>query len=104
MPAMEALALATIEGARVLGLDDRVGSLEPGKRADLAVVRIDETHALPGGDPVARVVYACTANDVRHVVIDGRIVVKGGELATLDEERVQAEAKREAKRVIERAF
>jgi 5-methylthioadenosine/S-adenosylhomocysteine deaminase len=104
LPAHEALELATIDGARVLGIDDRVGSIERGKRADLAVVDLEETHALPGGDAVSRLVYACTAADVRHVVIDGSIVVRDRELTTLDEEAVRADAKREASRVWKRAF
>ncbi len=103
LTAMEALAMATIDGARVLGRSDEIGSIVPGKRADLTVVRIDALHAEPAGDAVERLVYACTASDVTHVVIDGRIVVQGGELRTLDAERVRAAARREAKRVLSRA-
>ena len=68
LPARRALRLATIDGARALGLDALVGSLEPGKRADLVVVRIDGPHVEPGGDVFSRLVYACGARDVVHVM------------------------------------
>lgn len=101
--AMEALELATIDGARALGIDHLVGSIEPGKRADLTVVRLDGLHLAPPTDVVGTLVYACTAADVRHVVIDGRGVVENGELRTLDEERVRRDARRQAERLRGRA-
>src|SRR5690606_15356934 len=72
LAAIDALAMATIDGARALRLDAEVGSLEVGKRADVIVVDLDRAHALPGGDAVSRLVYAATASDVRHVICDGR--------------------------------
>jgi cytosine/adenosine deaminase-related metal-dependent hydrolase len=99
LPAMAALELATIEGARALGIDAEVGSIEAGKRADLTVVRLDAMHSEPPTDVVGTLVYSCTAADVAHVVIDGRVVVKGGELVTLDEERVRADARVAAARI-----
>lgn len=104
LPAGDALAMATIDGARVLGLSDRVGSLEIGKCADITVVEIDGLHAEPGGDVVARLVYSCTAADVRHVVVDGRVMVAQRALSTLDVEAVRARARRQAKKVLARAF
>ena len=74
-----------------------------GKRADLAVVRLDALHAEPGGDAVARLVYACTASDVRHVLVDGRVVVADGELRTMDSDAVRTAARREGERVRKRA-
>jgi cytosine/adenosine deaminase-related metal-dependent hydrolase len=71
LPARRALRLATIDGARALGLDALIGSIERGKRADLAVVRIDGAHVEPGGDVFSRLVYACGARDVEHVLVDG---------------------------------
>ena len=64
LPARRALRLATIDGARALGLDALIGSIEPGKRADLVVVRLDGAHVEPGGDVFSRLVYACGARDV----------------------------------------
>ncbi len=102
LPAERAFELATIEGARVLGLQAEIGSLEVGKSADFVVVERNGLHQLPGGDPYSRLVYATRATDVRHVVIDGQVVVKDGELLTLDEERVRRAAVREAKRLLSR--
>jgi cytosine/adenosine deaminase-related metal-dependent hydrolase len=103
LPAMDALAMATIDGARVLGIDDRVGSIEIGKRADLAVIAIDEPHTEPGGDAVGRLVYGAAASDVRHVVIDGDVVVQHGEHRTLDRDHVVADARKQAKLLVARA-
>lgn len=103
LSAMDALAMATIDGARALGLDAEVGSLEVGKRADLIVVGLDGAHQLPGGDAASRLVYAATASDVRHVIVDGRWVVKDRALTSLDLDEVRASAKREAEKVASRA-
>ena len=104
LKAEDALAMATIDGARVLGIDSFTGSLETGKRADLAVVRLDALHAEPGGGAVARLVYACTPSDVTHVLVDGRVVVEDGALRTLDLDAVRAAARREGERVRKRAL
>jgi cytosine/adenosine deaminase-related metal-dependent hydrolase len=103
IPAKRALRLATIDGARALGLDKVVGSIEPGKRADLAIVRVDGAHAEPGGDVFSRLVYACGARDVVHVLVDGALVVKHGEHQLLDVERVKARARAMARRLLARA-
>lgn len=103
LPARRALRLATIDGARALGIDSWVGSVEPGKRADLIVVRLDGAHVEPGGDVYSRLAYACTARDVVHTIVDGEIVVKGGEHQRLDVERVKSRARAQAKRLALRA-
>lgn len=103
LPAPEALRMATIDGARALGLDEVTGSLEVGKRADVVVVDLGGAHCEPGGDPVSRLVYAVQSRDVRHVLIDGCIIVRGGELLTLDAEAVVARAREQARRVARRA-
>lgn len=103
LSAMDALAMATIDGARVLGLEGEIGSIEAGKKADVIVTRIDGAHALPGGDPVTRLVYSCTAADVEQVVVDGRWVVRDGRIRSLDGDRVRKAAVREGRKVLERA-
>ncbi len=103
MKAMDALSLLTIEGARVLGLDKTIGSIEIGKRADIAVVRIDDAHAEPGGDAAARVVYSATPADVRHVLVDGEVVVQHGEHRRLDAELVVRGSRSEARKLVARA-
>ncbi|MDP8999097.1 MAG: amidohydrolase family protein [Myxococcota bacterium] len=103
LPARRAFRLATIDGARALGLDALVGSIEPGKRADLAVVRIDATHVEPGGDVFSRLVYACNGRDVVHVLVDGELVVRDRQHTRLDVDRVKARARASAKRLVSRA-
>src|SRR5215831_16444170 len=71
LPASAALEMATIEGARVLGLEKQIGSLEMGKRADLITVRLDRANAVPVYDPVSDLVYALKAEDVRDVMVNG---------------------------------
>ncbi len=103
LPAREVFELATRGGARLLGLDDQIGSLQPGKRADVVVVESDTLHATPVPDPYGQLVYSTQASDVRHVLIDGEFVVESGELRTLDEARVRAVARQQARRLRRRA-
>jgi len=91
MPAREVFAQATIEGARALGLGDRIGSIEPGKEADLVVVDLDRPHLVPLHDIHAHLVYTVGRDDVRHVVIRGRIVLRDRDLVTIDEREAMRE-------------
>lgn len=102
LPASRALALATRGGARALGLEDRIGSLEVGKRADLAVVAIDTPHAAPTVDPYSAIVYAARSSDVRHVAVEGRLLVSGGALLHLDAADVVHESVQRARQVFAR--
>src|SRR5690606_11515039 len=89
MPAEKALEMATLGGARALGLQDEIGSLEVGKRADIAVVDLQGVHVVPEAEQVhSQLVYSSRASDVRHVLVGGRQVVSDGRLLTLDRERV----------------
>jgi 5-methylthioadenosine/S-adenosylhomocysteine deaminase len=103
LPAKRAFRLATIDGARALGLGDVTGSIEVGKRADVAIVRLDGAHAEPGGDVYSKLVYACSSRDVEHVLVDGEHVVRFGEHEKLDAERVLAHAREEAHKLQKRA-
>lgn len=103
LPAREALRIATIEGARVLGLEAQIGSLELGKQADLAVVALDAPHAEPGGDVFGRLVYACKSTDVRHVVVAGQVLLQHGEPTRLDAEETVARAREEGRKAAGRA-
>jgi len=98
------LEMATMGGARALGLGHEIGSIEVGKRADLVVIRRDRLHAVPvtGGDPVADLVYTHTADDVDGVWIDGKLVVIDGKLVTLDERTVRAEAEQQRGELLRR--
>jgi 5-methylthioadenosine/S-adenosylhomocysteine deaminase len=102
MPAGTVLELATRGGAAALGLEEEIGSLEPGKRADLIVIEPRAPHATPTFDPVSTLVYATQSRDVRDVIVDGRVLVRGGaltELTGLDRAEVVATAQAEAERV-----
>jgi 5-methylthioadenosine/S-adenosylhomocysteine deaminase len=103
LPARRVLRMATIDGARALGLERETGTLETGKRADCIVVALDRLHLTPRPDIVSAIVYAAQAADVRTVVIDGRVVMRERELATLDEREVIAEASEQAKHLFQRA-
>ncbi|MCI0486895.1 MAG: 5'-deoxyadenosine deaminase [Blastocatellia bacterium] len=96
LTAQAALRMATIEGARVLGLGDEIGSIEAGKRADLVLVNLDRLHTTPRFDTVSTLVYAACASDVEMVIIDGQVVMRDGRLTTLDEEKVIRDARDEA--------
>ncbi len=101
MSAHRVLEMATLNGARALGLDGEVGSLEEGKRADVAVVDVSDAHATPGSaDPVSTLVYSARASDVRHVVVDGRVLMRNREVLTMDEARVVAQAKVHSARLL----
>ena len=94
VPAAQALEMATLGGARALGMDQEVGSLEVGKRADLVVLRRHALHAVPlDGAPLAsQVVFAHTSADVRTVVVDGRVVVDDSRLVSGDEDAIRRDA------------
>lgn len=103
VPAETVLEAATINGARALGLDDMIGSLEIGKRADFVVLDMRAVHLQPWFNPVSAVVYSATGRDVEMVVVDGKEVVKDGKLTTMDVQSVWKEAEWRSKEVVERA-
>ena len=85
MQAPEALALATIDSARTLGLEERIGSLETGKQADIQLVDMGRFGLTPVTDPIRTLVYHAHAKDVETVLVDGRVLVRDGALVALDE-------------------
>lgn len=99
LPALTALRMATINGARALGLADQIGSIEAGKRADLQLVNLDRLHTTPQPDPVSTIVYAAEASDVETVIIDGQIVMRDGQLLTMNEQEVITQARDEAQQL-----
>ena len=100
MAAAQVLELATLGGARALGLEHEIGSIEPGKCADLIALDLDGPHAQPGdADLVSRIVYSARAADVRHVIVAGRVVVRDGELKTGDLGEIRSSANKEARRL-----
>ena len=93
LSAAEALEMATIEGARALGLDATIGSLVPGKAADLAAVELSSLETLPCFDPISHLVYAAGREHVSHVWVEGRARVSERRLPGLDEEDLQDKAR-----------
>ncbi len=101
VPAQTALDLATIGGARALGMDKAIGSLEPGKRADLITVSMSAARQTPLYDPVSHLVYVTRGDDVRTTIVNGRILMKNRQVATLNRATVIADANRLAQKVRE---
>jgi 5-methylthioadenosine/S-adenosylhomocysteine deaminase len=93
LSAEQAVEMATIGGARAIHMDREIGSLEPGKKADLIVLDLDAPHAVPLYELYGQIVYSLTASDVRTVVIGGRIVMQDRHMLTLDQAAIVAAAK-----------
>lgn len=96
MPVEDVLRMATIQGAKSLAWQDRIGSLEAGKRADLVLVRADTPVMTPATHWQDNLVYAAKSSDVCLTMIDGRVVYENGTWPTLDVERAMARAAEEA--------
>ena len=99
VPAAAALDMATIGGARALGMEGVIGSLEPGKRADLVTVSTGSARFTPMYDPVSHLVYVARGDDVRNTIVDGKVLMRNRQVRTLDAATVIADANRLAARV-----
>jgi 5-methylthioadenosine/S-adenosylhomocysteine deaminase len=100
LSAEEAFAMATIGGARALHMGDRIGSIEEGKLADIAIVGLDEMHQTPLYNIYSHLVYATKASDVRTVIIHGRIVMRDRRLLTLYESAIKRDANTYRQKII----
>src|SRR4051812_10665066 len=103
LPATDVLWMATRGGARTLGLDDSIGSLEVGKRADVIVVERDRPHLVPSVNPYSTLVYAARGSDVRTTIVDGELLVENGVPLRVDRLEVVAEARDAARELAARA-
>jgi 5-methylthioadenosine/S-adenosylhomocysteine deaminase len=101
MDAQTVTKMATIDGARALGLEGITGSLEVGKRADLIVIDINKPHLIPMYNPYSHLVYAARGHDVKHSIINGSIVMEDRRLLTLDTADIIGRAKEKSKMVKE---
>jgi 5-methylthioadenosine/S-adenosylhomocysteine deaminase len=97
------LRMATIDGAKAMGLDGEIGSLEAGKRADVAIVRMSGLHSTPTAEVVSSLVYSAQASDVETVIIDGQLVMRDRKLLTIDEVETVKTANSEARELVNRA-
>jgi 5-methylthioadenosine/S-adenosylhomocysteine deaminase len=94
LPAADAVAMATREGAAALGMERTIGTLEPGRRADVIVVSMRSARQTPMYDPISHLVYATRGDDVRTTIVNGRVLMRDRQVVTLDEGAVLAEARR----------
>ena len=99
LPARFMVEMATIGGARVLGLDNEIGTLAEGKAADVVCLAIDRPHSTPVFDPYSHLVFSARSSDVRHVLVNGRLLVGNGKFNTIDEERLLAQAHEVAREI-----
>ncbi len=100
VPAATALEMATIDGAKALGLERQVGSLEPGKRADIITVSMKGARQTPMYNPVSHLVYVSKGDDVQNTIVDGRVLMRDRKVTTLDEPTVLADARAMAEKVV----
>ncbi len=94
IPALTALRMATVHGARALGIEEHTGSLETGKLADLIAVDLDHPNTQPVYDPVSTLAYSAQASQVSHVWVHGQLLVADGALTRMDKQQVLADARR----------
>ena len=98
--AYDILKMATIEGAKVLGLENEIGTLEPGKKADMIFIKTDKLHMCPANDVCANLVYSSNGADVENVMIDGKVIMQNRKMLNLDEKQVMRQVKKIAKRLL----
>jgi 5-methylthioadenosine/S-adenosylhomocysteine deaminase len=103
LAARDVLSMATRAGARTLGLEHEIGSLEPGKKADVIVVDRDRPHLAPGPDPYSTLVYAARGSDVRATVVDGELLIDDFAPLRADRAKVSRDARDAARTLIARA-
>lgn len=105
MNARSIFRMATIGGARAVGLEKQIGSLEVGKKADLAILNLNNFHTYPSYDvdPISRIVYSATRADVESTIINGKVVMENGQMRTINKDIVLHEANRSIKRLLKRS-
>lgn len=103
MPAGKVLEMATVNAARCLLWEDEIGSLEPGKKADVIIVNPDSPGSLPLHDPISNLVYAMHSSNVESVICDGRWIMRDRKILTVDEEEILGQARTRAADLIARA-
>lgn len=99
--AYDILKMATIEGAKVLGLEDEIGTLEVGKKADMIFIKTDKIHLCPDNDVCTNIVYSANGADVDTVMIDGQLIMQNRKMINLNEKEAMKEVKKIAKRLLE---
>lgn len=103
LPTGKVLEMATIDAAKALGMEKEIGSLEPGKKADIILVDWFKPHLVPMNMPVYRMVYYANGEDVSTVLVDGRVLMRDRKVLTVNEEQILLAAQRESELAVERA-
>jgi len=104
LDAVTVLRMATIEGARALGLENITGSLEPGKKADIIVLNTNRPHLTPMYNPYSHLVYSAKGSDVSHSIINGQLIMENRKLLTMDLDMIMARAREKAAQIREWVF
>jgi 5-methylthioadenosine/S-adenosylhomocysteine deaminase len=99
IPAYKALEMATLNGARALWMDKELGKIQPGYKADIVLISLQEAHMIPRYDIIANLVYSAQAADVQTVIINGKIIMEDRVIKTFDEKEVLQQAKEIAQRL-----
>jgi len=99
LSACTVIQMATGHGAAVLRMNDRIGSLEPGKLADLIIINLDRPHLTPAYDVVSHLIYSARGSDVRDVMVNGKFVVRQGKVTTVDEEELKSRVREMARKI-----
>ena len=102
LPAGRALAMCTIDAARALGMENRIGSIEQGKLADLILVNLKQAHLYPPNMPLHRLIYFANGNDVLTVMVDGEVVYRDRVALRVDEQEILTNAAQEAEGMVRR--
>jgi 5-methylthioadenosine/S-adenosylhomocysteine deaminase len=100
--AKQVMEMATIKSAKALGLEDDIGSLEPGKKADLIIIDLRKAHIIPVLDIMGAVVYSANGSDVNDVVIDGEMVMEDRKIKTVDEDEILDRLQKAAENCLKR--
>lgn len=98
--AYDILKMATIEGAKVLGLENEIGTIEVGKKADIIFIKNDKLHLCPENDVCANIVYSANGADVDSVMINGKMIMQNRKMINLDEKQVMKQVKKIAKKLL----
>lgn len=102
VPAIKALEMATINGAKALDWDDQIGSIEEGKKADLILIDTDKAHLYPHHDQISAIAYSTQGSDVDTVIVDGRILMENRQIKSLNVEKIKYMVEKRAKDLIRR--
>ena len=103
MPATTVLEMATVRGAKAMGMESEIGSIEVGKKADLVLIDLKKPHLIPFRDIVSNIVYSAMGSDVDTVMADGKLLLRHGKALTLDEEKIVGEAQRRQDELISKS-